>query len=87
MAWLRRSTLDNDGNLRVYHFQGGMDGWAIVCWFPVLGQMEDSEDSCDKKIQMTQTQSSSDLTKSTSATRLTKTIWVFRILPSMSPNA
>ena len=62
-------------------------GGLLFGWFLVFGQMEDSKDSCDKKIQMTQTQSSSDLTKSTSATRLTKTIWVFRILPSMSPNA
>ena len=33
-AWLRRSTLDNDGNLRVYRFQGGVDGWAIVWLVP-----------------------------------------------------
>lgn len=33
-AWLRRLTLDNDGNLRVYSFQGGVDGWVVV-WLAV----------------------------------------------------
>ena len=62
-------------------------GGLLFGWFPIFSQMEDSKDSCDKKIQMTQTQSSSGLTTSTSAARSTKTIWVFRILPSVSPNA
>ena len=33
-VWLLRSTLDDNGNLRVYYFQGTMDGWAIVWLVP-----------------------------------------------------
>ncbi|RVW89281.1 putative receptor protein kinase ZmPK1 [Vitis vinifera] len=31
-AWLRRLTLDDDGNLRVYSFQGGVDGGLLFGW-------------------------------------------------------
>ena len=33
-AWLHRSTLDDDRNLRVYYFQGNVNGWAIVLLVP-----------------------------------------------------
>ena len=43
VAWLHRSTLDDDGNLRVYHFQEGMDGWAVVRLVLGFRPNEDSE--------------------------------------------
>ena len=47
--------VDDDGNLRIHRFQGYVDGWAVVLMVPDFRPKEDSEDSCDRKIQMTQT--------------------------------
>nr|CAN65028.1 hypothetical protein VITISV_003410 [Vitis vinifera] len=50
--------VDDDENWRIHRFQGYVDGWAavqVVLGFP---PKEDSEDSCDRKIQMMQTPTS-----------------------------
>ena len=50
--------VDDDGNWRIHCFQGYVDGWAAVQMVLDFRLKEDSEDSCDRKIQMTQTPTS-----------------------------
>ena len=50
--------VDDDGNWRIHCFQGYVDGWTAVQMVLDFRPKEDSEDSCDRKIQMTQTPTS-----------------------------